>query len=337
MPGKAGYAPIEHASISSLQRSASWRATRKEGDSDPEDTVGLVASPTRDLHPRPVPAAARRRWAWRVALPVGLVLVALLSLSLIGSHGASAGDQIVILVSCDGFRADYRYRAGPVMRRLLAEGVQAEFMRPAFPSKTFPNHWSLATGLWPESHGIVGNSFIEPSTGEVFSMRSKQPFFWRGEPLWVTAEKAGVRSAPAMWPGADVNLSGIGAPGDGLPSYALPYTPSIDKTQRVSWVLEQLARSVETQPRFLTLYMEDMDDAGHRHGPDSPEVAAAILDVDGALQALFDGLEKLRLETRRRVNIVVVGDHGMVGTNSDRYAARPILTKYLHSAASLVA
>jgi predicted AlkP superfamily pyrophosphatase or phosphodiesterase len=272
-----------------------------------------------------------------VALTLALLTVALLILSLSGSRNVSGSDQILILVSCDGFRADYRYRAGPAMRRLLSEGVQAEFMRPAFPSKTFPNHYSLATGLWPESHGIVGNSFIEPSTGEVFSMRSKQPLFWGGEPLWVTAEKAGVRSAPAMWPGADVNMSSVGAPRDGLPSNYLPYTRGIDKTRRVSWVLEQLAKPVETQPRFLTLYMEDMDDAGHQHSPDSPEVAKAILDVDVALQALLDGIQTLRAETRRRVNIVVVGDHGMVGTTSDRYAAETICCQIMLSYVSSVA
>lgn len=311
MPGKSGYAPLGRTS-------SNQGGTSDVVSAADVDTANiLVVERSTALADDASTVQSKSCRAWRVLLPLSLLLAVLLWFSRERKPDVLS-NQIVILVSCDGFRSDYRYRAGPVMRRLMAEGVQAEFMRPAFPSKTFPNHYTLATGLWPESHGIVGNSFVEPSTGEVFSMRSKQPCFWRGEPLWVTAEKAGVRSAPAMWPGADVNMSVAGAPGDGLPSYGLVYSRNIDKFARVSWVLEHLARPVEIQPRFLTLYMEDMDDAGHQHGPDSSEVATAILDVDKALQMLLDGIEKLRKETRQRVNIVVVGDHGMVGTNSDR-------------------
>jgi predicted AlkP superfamily pyrophosphatase or phosphodiesterase len=317
MPKNAGYALVGRAGVRDHDTEAETAPAAIAAEDRAADNTGLVAR--AEAH------AARRYRVWRVVLPVGVLVAVLVMLSASGGRSNSPSDQIVILVSCDGFRSDYRYRAGPAMRRLMAEGVQAEFMRPAFPSKTFPNHYSLVTGLWPESHGIVGNSFVEPSTGEVFSMQSKEPLFWRGEPLWVTAEKAGVRSAPGMWPGADVNMSSAGAPGGGLPSYALAYTRSIDKIGRISWLLEQLARPREAQPRFLTLYMEDLDDAGHQHGPDSPDVAAAILDVDTGLQALLDGLKTLREETQRRLNIVVVGDHGMVGTSSDRVMVLPEL------------
>ena len=322
MPSKAGYAPVGRESVSSgsdLAAVAPAAAVAAPDDLAEAAWVGPRA---------PAAAAAeldRRRRARRTLAAVLMVVAAVVALVVALSGGAPQDDQIVILISCDGFRSDYRHRAGPTLRRLMAEGVQAEFMRPAFPSKTFPNHYTLATGLWPESHGIVGNSFVEPSTGEAFSMRSKQPYFWRGEPLWVTAEKAGVRTAPAMWPGSDVNMSSAGAPGDGLPTYGLGYTRSIDKMGRVAFLLEQLARPVETQPRFLTLYLEDMDDAGHMYGPDSPEVALSILEVDKALTALVDGLDTLRPETRERINLVVVGDHGMVDTSSDRVLLLPEL------------
>lgn len=317
MPKNAGYALVERSSVRDHDTETETAAAIAAKESAADNTAaGLVAQ--TEAH------AARRYRAWRVVLFLGLLLAMLVILTAGTGRSISSSDQIVILVSCDGFRSDYRYRAGPAMRRLMAEGVQAEFMRPAFPSKTFPNHYSLVTGLWPESHGIVGNSFMEPSTGQLFSMRSKESFFWRGEPLWVTAEKAGVRSAPGMWPGADVNMSSAGAPGSGFPSYSLAYTRSIDNLGRVLWLLEQLARPPEAQPRFLTLYMEDLDDAGHQHGPDSPEVAAALLDVDTGLQALLDGVNTLREETRRRLNIVVVGDHGMVGTSTDRCDMQPM-------------
>jgi hypothetical protein len=121
-----------------------------------------------------------------------------------------------------------------------------------------------------------------------------------------------------MWPGADVNFSHIGAPRGGLPTYGLPYNRGVAPAARVAWVLEQLARPVETQPRLATLYLEAIDDAGHRSGPDSLEVRAAVQEADRALVALLAGLEGLRAESRRRLHVVVVGDHGMVGTCSER-------------------
>ena len=185
--------------------------------------------------------------------------------------------------------------------------------------------YTLATGLWPESHGIVGNSFTDPATGAAFSMRSKEPAWWGGEPIWATAEKAGVKTSPAMWPGADVDMSGVGAPNGGLPTYGLSYTRDIDKYGRVEFLLEQLRRPVESQPRLLTLYMEDMDDAGHGFGPDSPELSLAMLEVDRGFEALVEGLKTLTAATQARINFVIVGDHGMVGTNSDRVLLLPEL------------
>ena len=269
---------------------------------------------------------ARERWRQRGI--TALWVVGLLALAAAGLWSwlppTGGTGPIAVLVSLDGFRASYLPAAGPALRRLVREGVRAEYLRPVMPSKTFPNHYSLATGLYAESHGIVANSFRDPDSGEVFTMASKEPHWWTGgEPLWVTAEKQGVRTAPAMWPGADVNFSSIGAPGDGLPSAVLPYSREVGKMDRVDFVLAQLRAA--DPPRLLSLYMEDVDDEGHRHGPDSPEMQAAIRAVDGGLARLLEGIATLPPETRGRVHVIVVGDHGMVGTNSERTLVLPEL------------
>ena len=236
--------------------------------------------------------------------------------------GVEAGPALV-LVSIDGFRWDYLDRAdvaAPTLRRLAAEGVRAERLVPVYPSKTFPNHYSLVTGLHPEDHGIVGNTMydaaIPDSMGRAgrFALSDRAAVtdarWWSGEPIWVTAERQGVRSGTVFWPGSEAAIGGV------RPSDWLVYDGDLGYAARVDTALAWLGRPAPTRDRFVTLYFEAVDTAGHRYGPDAPETAAAIEEVDAALARLVSGLEARG--TLDETNLVVVSDHGMTAVAPDR-------------------
>lgn len=226
------------------------------------------------------------------------------------------GAQTVVLISFDGWRWDYLDRSdldAPNLRALAARGVRSRALIPSFPSKTFPNHYTLVTGLQPGHHGIVGNVMLDDGIGERFTMSSataKDPRWWGGEPLWVTTRRHGIRSASMFWPGAEVPMAG------GQPDQFLPYDDNFPNAARVDQVLEWLDEPEDTRPRFITLYFSDVDTAGHREGPDSEAVAEAAARVDAMLGRLMDGVEARGLE--RTVTYVVVSDHGMASLSPDR-------------------
>lgn len=236
---------------------------------------------------------------------------------------ASAPDVApLILVSLDGFRHDYFGKAPtPTLDRIAAEGVRAERMVPVFPSLTFPNHYSLVTGLYPEEHGIVGNSMFDPEfaaarTDSTFSLGDAEAVtdakWWGGEPIWATAERQGLRAGTLFWPGSEAPIGGV------RPSRWLPYDDDLAYEARVDTVLAWLDLPAERRPSLLTLYFSAVDGAGHEHGPDSPEVAEAIGRVDRALARLVAGLEARGLYGR--TNVVVVSDHGMAALSPKRVA-----------------
>ncbi|MCC2976872.1 ectonucleotide pyrophosphatase/phosphodiesterase [Sphingomonas sp. PL-96] len=239
---------------------------------------------------------------------------------------AEARAPVTILVSIDGFRPDYLARGvTPVLSRLAATGVTGP-MHPSFPSKTFPNHWTLVTGVRPDRHGIVANRMEDPADPKnVFTMTSDEPEWWNAaEPIWVAAEKAGIRTATQFWPGSNVAIGGTRAAewpheitGGTRPSDWQQYNEAISPTQRVNGVLDWLRRPAAIRPRLLTLYFEAVDTAGHRFGPDSAEVNAAITGVDASIGALVDGLAALG----QPANLVIVADHGMAATSSERAVA----------------
>lgn len=187
---------------------------------------------------------------------------------------------VVLLISTDGFRWDYYRRApqGGALRRLLRDGTSAEFMKPVFPSKTFPNHYSIVTGLYPSWHGVVANSFYEPNLDEHFTMRNKNPDMWLGEPLWQSAVREGMNAATFFWPGAEVQKNRWTCPR----KYCPRYDGSVPYSERVDAVLRWLDEPVDTRPQFLTLYFEEPDHTGHEKGPDSADVAEALAKVDAA-------------------------------------------------------
>lgn len=256
----------------------------------------------------------KRRYAIgmkRIIILIGAFCAALLCPALFAND---ADKPVTILISIDGFRPDYMDRGiTPNLSQLAKTGVVAR-MQPSFPTKTFPNHFTLVTGLYPDHHGISGNSMIDPTRpGILFSLGdSKQaldPFWWnKAEPIWITAQKAGIRTATMFWPGSELAYDNV------RPSDWLRFDQNIDGVQRVNTVLDWMRRPSEIRPKFVTLYFDSVDTAGHRFGPDSVEVNAALNDVDRNMGALINGLAQMG----RAVNFVIVADHGMAAVSADR-------------------
>lgn len=217
---------------------------------------------------------------------------------------------VTILVSIDGFRADYLERGvTPNLVALAQSGISAA-MRPSFPSITFPNHWTLVTGLRPDRSGIVGNKMEDPrKPGVVFTMATDDPFWWtESEPLWVTAERAGIRTATMFWPGSNVDWQGT------RPTDWQQFNGAVSDRQRVDAIIDWLRRPADTRPQFLTLYFDEVDHAGHEFGPDHARTTEAVATVDKAIGRLRDGLAALG----QPANLVIVADHGMAGLSADR-------------------
>lgn len=239
---------------------------------------------------------------------------------------AEQRDPVTILVSIDGFRADYLSRGvTPTLSALASGGIEAP-MRPSFPTKTFPNHWAIVTGDRPDRNGIVANSMEDPSRpGERFTMASDDPYWWNDvEPIWVTAEKAGVRTATMFWPGSNVPWGGTqdkdwphAIHGGARPSDWAQFNQQIGATQRVNMVLDVLRRPADIRPRFVTLYFDTVDTIGHIKGPNAPETTQALADVDQHIGALVAGLKT----TGQPANLIVVADHGMAARSTARIIA----------------
>jgi predicted AlkP superfamily pyrophosphatase or phosphodiesterase len=220
--------------------------------------------------------------------------------------------RVVVLVALDGFHPSYLDRApSRHLRELAQNGVRARWLVPVFPTLTFPNLYSIATGLYPEHHGIVSNTIKDSALGK-FTLRdtgaTRDPRWWGGEPIWVTAVRQGKRAATYFWPGSDVPIGGV------RPTYFKYYNANVPNAERVHQVLEWLSLPADKAPALITLYLGDVDQAGHEFGPDSPETDSAIGRVDSAVGALVSGLEKRGLDAR--VNLVVVSDHGMAEMKS---------------------
>ncbi len=214
----------------------------------------------------------------------------------------------VILISFDGFRWDYPHRGlTPNLKKMAANGVTALSLQPVFPSKTFPNHYSIITGLYPVNHGIIHNDFYDPFTekrykvGDTVSVRNAK--WYQGEAFWETAERQGIISASYFWPGSELNLNYR------KPTYVEYYEHKRPYEKRIEGVLNWLKLPVEKRPHFITLYFDATDTYGHKYGPDSPQINEAIQRLDNMLGLLFAGLEEINL--RQKTNIIVVSDHGM--------------------------
>ncbi len=266
-----------------------------------------------------------KKFVTALALAASAVLPACASqVENVSSAQAEEREPVTILVSIDGFHPSYLDRGiTPTLSSLATGGVSAA-MRPSFPTKTFPNHWTLVTGLVPDHHGITANRMEDKTRpDEVFTMATVDPYWWNdAKPVWVEAEEAGIRSAAMFWPGSAVpwggTAEGWGPVEDGtLPSDWQQFSMQVSNTQRVNSVLDWLRRPADIRPEFLTLYFDTVDSAGHDAGPDSEEVNAALRDVDAHIAMLVQGLR----EFGQPANLVIVSDHGMAATSSERVIA----------------
>lgn len=241
---------------------------------------------------------------WRAV--VALLVVVLAGCAEQPAKPAASPDP-VLLVSIDAFRPDYMERGlTPNLAALAADGVRAPYMLPSFPSLTFPNHYTIVTGLVPDHHGIVNNTMIDPALGQ-FSLSNRAATsdgrWWAdAEPIWVTLQKRGLRTATMFWPGTEAAIHDV------RPDHWIPYDGNLTSTQRVDKLLSWIDEP-GPKPLFDTLYFDTVDHAGHEHGPDSQEVNDALREVDGALGHLVAELRRRGLYDR--MNIIVVSDHGM--------------------------
>ncbi|MES2986965.1 MAG: nucleotide pyrophosphatase/phosphodiesterase family protein [Pseudomonadota bacterium] len=238
---------------------------------------------------------------------------------------------VTILISIDGFMPEYLERGVTHnLSRLAAMGVTAP-MRPSFPSKTFPNHWTLVTGLRPDRNGITANKMEDPARPkEVFTMANDDPFWWNAaDPIWVDAEKAGIRTGTMFWPGSNVPVGGTKASewpytitGGTRPTDWAQFNQMITGPQRVRGTIDWLRRPAAIRPQFLTLYFDTVDTAGHTFGPGDQRTTDAIAEIDTMIGDLMKGLDELG----QPANLVIVSDHGMAQTSSERVV---LLTDYV--------
>ncbi|KAG0370419.1 hypothetical protein BGZ54_006440 [Gamsiella multidivaricata] len=225
----------------------------------------------------------------------------------IRSNGTHEFDPTVIVLSFDGLRADYLTRGlTPNILSVGMKGVVAEYMRPSFPTLTFPNHYSMITGLYPSSHGIVANMFYDPKFKEDFNYKipekSWDPKWWGDEPIWETAVLQNQRSGVIMWPGGE-SLRPV------RPTYHVRYRSSTPVLEKMETVLDWIDKPKKERPTVMAVYISEVDTAGHDFGPDGKRSQMALGEVDNALGTLLDGLRARNLD--RVVNLILVSDHGM--------------------------
>lgn len=235
----------------------------------------------------------------------------------------------LILISADGFRHDYFEKYKPeFLLNMKNKGVWAEYMAPSFPSSTFPNHYTLVTGMVPAHHGVVGNSMYDRETGERFSLRNKKAVtdakWYGGIPLWSLAESQNLLTACFFWPGSEAPINGY------YPTYYYPYSEDKTIEDRISRVVDWLQLPEEERPHFITFYFPDIDHAGHEFGPDTAETEAAVKFVDNSVKALVEAVQKTELP----VNFIFLSDHGMTSIDTENPLRLPKINPELMEVSS---
>jgi len=242
-------------------------------------------------------------------------ILAALIVILFAALSYSQTEPYVILISYDGFRWDYVNRGiTPNINSFINEGVKASSFKPVFPSKTFPNHISIITGMYPENHGIIFNEFKDPFNDRYYYIRDslevRESSWYRGEAFWETAKRQGIITASYFWPSSDINLEYR------HPDYFHHYEHRRPYETRVNSVLDWLQLTPDKRPHFITMYFDLTDGAGHRYGPNSPEINLAIASLDSTFGSLITGLENIQMKDS--VNIILLSDHGMTEVNFEK-------------------
>lgn len=230
-------------------------------------------------------------------------------------YGQKVTKQTTVILSLDGFRWDYPAKtATPALDRMARDGVHAVSLIPSFPSKTFPNHYTIATGLVPDHHGLVNNSFYDPTLAKAYSLGNKDarydPVFYGGEPIWVTASRQGVRTASFYWVGTDVAVQGI------HPDYWKMYDQQVPFIARIDTVIKWLSLPAEKRPRLVMAYYHEPDEAGHHFGPDDPRTLAVAHEMDSMVGIFLHKIKQL--PDAAHINFIVVSDHGMGAISPER-------------------
>ncbi|TAL66980.1 MAG: alkaline phosphatase family protein [Bacteroidetes bacterium] len=249
-------------------------------------------------------------------LPFALVIAVFILFPGFRKDSRKPFKNYVLLVSLDGFRWDYsKLYNTPNLNKLAKDGVKSDRMISSFPTVTFPNHYSIATGLYPDHHGLINNSFPAPDLGLFFRMGDRtaveNPAFYGGEPIWVTAEKQGARSASFFWVGSE-------APVDGMhPAYWKKYDGSVTYEARIDTAIKWLGYPFEKRPELVTLYFDEPDATSHDFGPVSGETGKVVERLDSLMGVLRRKLSAL--PDAKRINLIILSDHGMAPVSSDRY------------------
>lgn len=265
------------------------------------------------------------RVAWRRICGLALALAGLFSVTARPAGQATAA-PIVVLIALDGWRWDYLDRVpAPALRSLADRGVRADSLIPVFPTLTFPNHYTIVTGLRPARHGIISNTMLDPSLPGRFALADTavtgNPGWWAGEPIWHTATRQGLKSATMFWPGSDVAIGGR------YPTYWRQFQDALPAPDRTAQVIEWLRLPERERPALVTLYFSDVDTASHTFGHDAPEAMAAAARLDAEIGQLVAAATDLGLGAR--VHWMVVSDHGMTRLSGDRQI---VLDDYLDPA-----
>ena len=241
--------------------------------------------------------------------------IAIFCLVIISTITFAQSKPYVILVSLDGFRWDYLNRGlSPNLEKIREEGVSALSLRPSYPSKTFPNHLSIITGMYPAHHGIILNNFTDPFDKTFYRMSDTNSVrdgrWYLGEAFWETAERQGIITASYFWPGSELKLSYR------KPTYNQAYDHNRPYETRVDGVIDWLKLPSEKRPHFITLYCHETDTQGHNFGPDSPQTNEAIKRLDYIAGYLLEKLDEIKMKDS--VNVIFVSDHGMTSISKER-------------------
>jgi alkaline phosphatase D len=246
----------------------------------------------------------------------GLIIILFIVLSGFRSDGRKKFKNYVLLVSLDGFRWDYpQLYNTPNINKIAIDGVKADRLIPSFPTVTFPNHYTIATGLYPDHHGLIDNNFVAPDLGLSYRMSDRaaveNPSFYGGEPIWITAEKQGAKAASFFWVGSEAAVGGI------HPAYWKKYDGTVTYEARIDTVVKWLGYSENKRPELVTLYFDEPDATGHKFGPKSPQTKKVVERLDSLMGVLR--LKLSSLPYNKRINIILVSDHGMEAISSQRY------------------
>ena len=234
----------------------------------------------------------------------------------------------VILISLDGFRWDYVQRFKPPhLTNFIKEGTQAEGLIPSFPTKTFPNHYTIATGMYPDNHNLVGNTFFSYDNNAKYRIRDREKVqngkYYGGTPIWVNANTNGIVTASYFFVGSEAEIQGV------KPTYSFDYNGKTSNETRVNQALDWLQLPAETRPHLITMYFSDMDDIGHKYGPNNDEkLKEKLFPLDKVLGKLFTEVKQTKLP----VNIIIVSDHGMLEVNTNNFiSSKPLVNDELYS------